>query len=163
MKPTTAQQEDPRRAKPAQHHPRPSDQADPSRPFPAHLHSQPFIPLSPPPPRPLLPPPPTHPPSLVSRFYRGGGGGEMVQRLTYRKRHSYATKSNQTRVVKTPGTDPFLLEEFSCCLVWFLDLLQICDVFGGGLLLQVGGLCTSTRRRGRAGRSAQSPGRRSRG
>ncbi|KAJ6803645.1 60S ribosomal protein L34 [Iris pallida] len=24
----------------------------------------------------------------------------MVQRLTYRKRHSYATKSNQTRVVK---------------------------------------------------------------
>lgn len=34
----------------------------------------------------------------------------MVQRLTYRKRHSYATKSNQTRVVKTPGaTRPFLL------------------------------------------------------
>ncbi|KAJ8445469.1 hypothetical protein Cgig2_031282 [Carnegiea gigantea] len=29
--------------------------------------------------------------------------GEMVQRLTYRKRHSYATKSNQHRVVKTPG------------------------------------------------------------
>jgi ribosomal protein L34E len=28
----------------------------------------------------------------------------MVQRLTYRKRHSYATKSNQTRVVKTPGS-----------------------------------------------------------
>ncbi|KAL0296901.1 UNVERIFIED_CONTAM: 60S ribosomal protein L34 [Sesamum radiatum] len=28
---------------------------------------------------------------------------EMVQRLTYRKRHSYATKSNQHRVVKTPG------------------------------------------------------------
>eukprot|EP00244_Chara_vulgaris_P009331 TRINITY_DN394_c0_g1_i1.p1 TRINITY_DN394_c0_g1~~TRINITY_DN394_c0_g1_i1.p1 ORF type:complete len:121 (+),score=16.02 TRINITY_DN394_c0_g1_i1:235-597(+) len=27
----------------------------------------------------------------------------MVQRLTYRRRHSYATKSNQTRVVKTPG------------------------------------------------------------
>ncbi|KAG6736623.1 hypothetical protein POTOM_060501 [Populus tomentosa] len=26
----------------------------------------------------------------------------MVQRLTYRKRHSYATKSNQHRVVKTP-------------------------------------------------------------
>ncbi|CAL5074337.1 unnamed protein product [Urochloa decumbens] len=32
----------------------------------------------------------------------------MVQRLTYRKRHSYATKSNQTRVVKTPGPDPLL-------------------------------------------------------
>lgn len=28
---------------------------------------------------------------------------KMVQRLVYRKRHSYATKSNQTRVVKTPG------------------------------------------------------------
>ena len=27
----------------------------------------------------------------------------MVQRLVYRRRHSYATKSNQTRVVKTPG------------------------------------------------------------
>ncbi|KAF6155387.1 hypothetical protein GIB67_019913 [Kingdonia uniflora] len=27
----------------------------------------------------------------------------MVQRLTYRSRHSYATKSNQNRVVKTPG------------------------------------------------------------
>ncbi|GMP28891.1 hypothetical protein CsSME_00004245 [Camellia sinensis var. sinensis] len=26
----------------------------------------------------------------------------MVQRLTYRKRHSYATKSNQNRAVKTP-------------------------------------------------------------
>ncbi|CAL5325066.1 unnamed protein product [Camellia sinensis] len=28
---------------------------------------------------------------------------KMVQRLTYRKRHSYATKSNQNRAVKTPG------------------------------------------------------------
>uniref|UniRef100_A0A7S0WNQ4 60S ribosomal protein L34 n=1 Tax=Pyramimonas obovata TaxID=1411642 RepID=A0A7S0WNQ4_9CHLO len=27
----------------------------------------------------------------------------MVQRLTYRRRHSYATKSNKTRVLKTPG------------------------------------------------------------
>ena len=27
----------------------------------------------------------------------------MVQRLTYRRRHSYATKSNKVRVVKTPG------------------------------------------------------------
>ncbi|GLJ21910.1 hypothetical protein SUGI_0409720 [Cryptomeria japonica] len=27
----------------------------------------------------------------------------MVQRLTYRRRHSYHTKSNQTRIVKTPG------------------------------------------------------------
>lgn len=28
---------------------------------------------------------------------------KMVQRLTYRRRHAYATKSNRTRVVKTPG------------------------------------------------------------
>lgn len=34
---------------------------------------------------------------------RERSSSEMVQRLTYRKRHSYATKSNQTRVVKTPG------------------------------------------------------------
>jgi hypothetical protein len=34
---------------------------------------------------------------------KAAAGGKMVQRLTYRKRHSYATKSNQTRVVKTPG------------------------------------------------------------
>ena len=27
----------------------------------------------------------------------------MVQRLTYRRRHCYATKSNKTRKVKTPG------------------------------------------------------------
>merc|ERR1711924_388633 len=27
----------------------------------------------------------------------------MVQRLTYRRRHSYATKSNGVRKVKTPG------------------------------------------------------------
>jgi len=27
----------------------------------------------------------------------------MVQRLQYRRRHSYATKSNQVRKVKTPG------------------------------------------------------------
>eukprot|EP00898_Chlorokybus_atmophyticus_P005346 jgi/Chlat1/5812/Chrsp4S06281 len=27
----------------------------------------------------------------------------MVQRLTFRRRHSYATKSNGKRVVKTPG------------------------------------------------------------
>jgi len=44
------------------------------------------------------------------RCYRGretlgfGSWSEtMVQRLIYRKRHSYATKSNQHRVVKTPG------------------------------------------------------------
>jgi hypothetical protein len=53
----------------------------------------------------------------------------MVQRLTYRKRHSYATKSNQTRVVKTPGAGavacPFLLVLGG---VFFFGLL-ICVVF----------------------------------
>lgn len=28
----------------------------------------------------------------------------MVQRLTYRRKHAYNTKSNKQRVVKTPGT-----------------------------------------------------------
>lgn len=28
---------------------------------------------------------------------------KMVQRLTYRRRHSYATKSNKQRVLRTPG------------------------------------------------------------
>lgn len=27
----------------------------------------------------------------------------MVQRVTYRRRHAYATKSNKTRIVRTPG------------------------------------------------------------
>ena len=30
----------------------------------------------------------------------------MVQRLTYRRRHCYATRSNKIRVVKTPGPQP---------------------------------------------------------
>ncbi|RWW56021.1 hypothetical protein BHE74_00037295 [Ensete ventricosum] len=42
----------------------------------------------------------------IRKKWGGGIMVEMVQRLTYRKRHSYATKSNQTRVVKTPGNDP---------------------------------------------------------
>lgn len=64
-----------------------------------------------------LPPPPSSSSDQQEQYYcsgqhqqrgedgGGGGDGEMVQRLTYRKRHSYATKSNQTRVVKTPGLD----------------------------------------------------------
>ncbi|KAK9863787.1 hypothetical protein WJX84_012065 [Apatococcus fuscideae] len=27
----------------------------------------------------------------------------MVQRVTYRRRHSYATKSNATKILRTPG------------------------------------------------------------
>nr|GMC56330.1 60S ribosomal protein L34 [Ipomoea batatas] len=40
---------------------------------------------------------------LLSVLRRPERVPKMVQRLTYRKRHSYATKSNQHRVVKTPG------------------------------------------------------------
>ncbi|KAI3516449.1 hypothetical protein L1887_15365 [Cichorium endivia] len=41
--------------------------------------------------------------SLSETNHHRAAGRKMVQRLTYRKRHSYATKSNQHRVVKTPG------------------------------------------------------------
>ena len=34
---------------------------------------------------------------------------KMVQRLTYRRRHCYNSKSNQTRIVKTPGAPPSLI------------------------------------------------------
>lgn len=34
---------------------------------------------------------------------RAKRAGIMVQRLTYRRRHCYATRSNKIRVVKTPG------------------------------------------------------------
>ncbi len=37
------------------------------------------------------------------RLCRACGTGTMVQRLTYRRRHSYASKSNTQRIVKTPG------------------------------------------------------------
>jgi len=50
----------------------------------------------------------SQPPSPLSAHHTPprdlrAGDLKMVQRLTYRKRHSYATKSNQHRVVKTPG------------------------------------------------------------
>merc|ERR1712003_133696 len=37
------------------------------------------------------------------REQEGRSAAKMVQRLTYRRRHSYATKSNKTRKVRTPG------------------------------------------------------------
>jgi hypothetical protein len=69
--------------------------------------------------RPLPFPRPLHSsflrPGFIHRRVRGGG--KMVQRLTYRKRHSYVTKSNQTRVVKTPGLDTLILSLFPPFLV----------------------------------------------
>lgn len=40
----------------------------------------------------------------------------MVQRLMYRRRHCYATKSNRVRIVKTPGEEQLaeLLLERNC-------------------------------------------------
>lgn len=46
----------------------------------------------------------------------------MVQRLTYRKRHSYATKSNQHRIVKTPGNF-----DYNCLVVFFFFLFCLSD------------------------------------
>ena len=42
----------------------------------------------------------------------------MVQRLTYRRRHSYATRSNKVRKVKTPGA------MLAACSTRTLDILQ---------------------------------------
>lgn len=45
-------------------------------------------------------------PALSCLFHRGeeeDSPAKMVQRLTYRRRHSYATKSNKQRVLRTPG------------------------------------------------------------
>jgi ribosomal protein L34E len=39
---------------------------------------------------------------------------KMVQRLTYRRRHCYATASNRTRVVKTPGAPAPAMEPPAC-------------------------------------------------
>jgi ribosomal protein L34E len=50
----------------------------------------------------------------------------MVQRLTYRKRHSYATKSNQTRVVKTPGKNRRLFPPVLAPLMFGLGIRWIC-------------------------------------
>ncbi len=47
--------------------------------------------------------------------------GKMVQRLTYRRRHSFATKSNKQRLVKTPGGK----------LVYQLHKKQRCGAPGG--------------------------------
>lgn len=66
----------------------------------------------------------------------------MVQRLTYRKRHSYATKSNQHRVVKTPGNFslPALysrLSQLRCAVL--LARVRLCLTWCGVWLSNVGG------------------------
>lgn len=48
----------------------------------------------------------------------------MVQRLTYRKRHSYATKSNQHRVVKTPGNRLIIFISMIRSIVCFKRVLM---------------------------------------
>ena len=44
---------------------------------------------------------------------------QMADRLTYRRRHPYATRSNKTRVVKTPGETP----DLAAC--WLRDRLML--------------------------------------
>jgi hypothetical protein len=64
----------------------------------------------------------------------------MVQRLTYRRRHSYATKSNQHRVVKTPGNLSSLHFvrvsvynngecNFCFCLIGVVKFMQVVSLF----------------------------------
>jgi hypothetical protein len=65
---------------------------------------------------------------------------KMVQRLTYRRRHSYATKSNQHRVVKTPGNLSSLHFvrvsvynngecNFCFCLIGVVKFMQVVSLF----------------------------------
>ena len=61
----------------------------------------------------------------------------MVQRLTYRRRHAYHTKSNRTRIVKTPGL-------YGVVLAWPCTSIPLAD---GRRLLQVASWFTSTSRR----------------
>lgn len=93
----------------------------------------------------------------------------MVQRLTYRTRHSYATKSNQHRVVKTPGMYIHFLDltkrnctEGECYDFGFSDFGLLMDsdrsdnewfLFVMGDDLQVGSWCIKAPRRGQVGPS----------
>lgn len=61
----------------------------------------------------------------------------MVQRLTYRTRHSYATKSNQHRVVKTPGN---VLQNHSFSYLFLFvseKFMWVCFIFlfSGGIFM----------------------------
>ena len=50
-----------------------------------------------------VPPPAGRRPPPLARALPSLAAVTMVQRLTYRRRHSYATKSNKQRIVRTPG------------------------------------------------------------
>lgn len=53
---------------------------------------------------------------------------KMVQRLTYRRRHCYATRSNKTRVVKTPGSLAWTLSD-SQQMPWLLVNVAVATAF----------------------------------
>ena len=79
----------------------------------------------------------------------------MVQRLTYRKRHSYATKSNQHRVVKTPGKQNPHTSSFNThCDLSFCAIDCDDGFFVSCLETQVGSSFIRARRRGQADPSA---------
>ncbi len=57
-------------------------------------------------------------PAELGLFWLWSHTRQMAQRLTYRRRHAYHTKSNRTRIVKTPGQYPALFPSFAdlgCC------------------------------------------------
>jgi large subunit ribosomal protein L34e len=62
----------------------------------------------------------------------------MVQRLTYRTRHSYATKSNQHRIVKTPGTPFISISSLVSIFLGFIYSVHMRGIWFGILILFVG-------------------------
>ncbi len=85
------------------------------------------------------------PPVLFVHFPRSSLQSAMVKdsRITYRRRHSYNTKSNRIRVVKTPGTlaslvgsprDWVAVATAGSCFRLFL--VAACCVAGGRLVAQ---------------------------
>ena len=66
-------------------------------------------------------------PHFLLREESEGRGRSMAQRLTYRRRHCYATQSNKTRKVKTPGTSlrrPFGLKELWASIVLISQIIS---------------------------------------
>ena len=58
----------------------------------------------------------------------------MAQRLTYRRRHCYATQSNKTRKVKTPGVAASLALSVGVCCCrnrLVLDFFEIIEKHWG--------------------------------
>ena len=57
----------------------------------------------------------------------------MVQRVTYRRRHAFATKSNKTKLVKTPGKALLLL--FAATSPQICPRLHLCITYDTSFFL----------------------------